>query len=77
MCGRYNATCYGETYRHFKVRVGAHSGISPLTNKRSKLKRSTAVKDHTLTCDLLASFDDFKVLASNNSEIHLKIKEVF
>ena len=28
-----------------------------------------------LTCDQLISFDDFKVLASSNSEFHLKIKE--
>ena len=26
-------------------------------------------------CDQPASFDDFKVLASNNSDFHLKIKE--
>ena len=32
-CGRCNATYYGETCRRFKVRVGEHSGISPLTNK--------------------------------------------
>ena len=35
-CGRCNATFYRETCRHFKVRGGEHSGISPLTNKRSK-----------------------------------------
>ena len=28
-----------------------------------------------LTCDQLIYFDDFKVLASSNSEFHLKIKE--
>ena len=28
-----------------------------------------------LMCDQLVSFDDFKVLASSNSEFHLKIKE--
>ena len=33
MCGRCNATYYGQTCHHFKVRVGEHSGISPLTNK--------------------------------------------
>ena len=33
---RCNATYYGETCRHFEVRVSEHSGISPLTNKRSK-----------------------------------------
>ena len=37
-CGRCNATYYGETCRHFKFRVGKHSGISPSTNKRSKSK---------------------------------------
>ena len=74
-CGRCNATYYGETCRHFKVRVGEHSGISPLTNKRSKSKKSTAVKDHMLICDQPVSFDDFKVLASSNSEFHLRIKE--
>ena len=52
-----------------------HSGISPLTNKRSKSKKSTAVKDHMLICDQPISFDDFKVLASSNFEFHLKIKE--
>ena len=72
-CGRCNATYYGETCRHFKVRVGEHSDISPLTNKRSKCKKSTAIKDHMLICDQLVSFDDFKVLASSNSEFHLKV----
>ena len=71
--GRCNATYYGENCRHFKVRVGEHSGISPLTNKRSKSKKSTAVKDYMLVCDQPVSFDDFKVLAS--SKFHLKIKE--
>ena len=38
--GRYNATYYVETYRHFiKVGFGEHSGISSLTNKQSKLKK--------------------------------------
>ena len=44
-------------------------------NKRSKSKKLTAVKDHMLICDQPVSFDDFKVLASSNSEFHLKIKE--
>ena len=74
-CGRCSATYYCETCRHFKVRVGKHSSISHLTNKRSKSKKSTAVKDHMLMCDQPVSFDDFKVLASSNSNFHLKIKE--
>ena len=75
VCGRYNATYYSETCHHFKVRVGEHSGISPSTDKRSKSKKSTTVKDHMLMCNQPVSFDDFKVLTSSNSEFHLKIKE--
>ena len=59
----------------FKVRIGEHSVISPLTNKRSKSKKATAAKDHMLISDQPVSFDEFKVLASSNSEFHLKIKE--
>ena len=47
-CGRCNATYYGETCRHLSVRVGEHSGISPLTGKKLKSKKSIAVKDHIL-----------------------------
>ena len=75
MCGRCNTTYYGETCHHFKGRVGEHSGISPLMNKLSKSKKSAAIKDHMLMCDQPVSFDDFKVLASSNSEFHLKIKD--
>ena len=38
-------------------------------------KKWTAVKNHMLICDQIVHFDDFKVLASSNSEFHLKIKE--
>ena len=72
--GRYNASYYGETYRHFKVRAGEHSSMSPLTNILFNSKKSTAVKDHMLMCDQPVSFDDFKVLDSSNSEFHLKMK---
>ena len=74
-CGRCNATYYGETCRHLNVRVGEHSGISPLTGKKSKARKTTAVKDHMLFCNHIVSFDDFKILTSSNSEFHFKIKE--
>ena len=32
-CGRCSATYYGETCRHLELRVGEHSGVSPLTGK--------------------------------------------
>ena len=33
-CGRCNATYYGETCRHSNIRMGEHSGVSPLTGKK-------------------------------------------
>ena len=33
-CGGCNATCYGKTKRHFKVRICEHLGISHLTDKK-------------------------------------------
>ena len=47
-CGRCNATCYGEKCQHLNVRVGEYSGISPLTGKKLKARKNTAVKDHML-----------------------------
>ena len=62
-------------WRHLNIRVGEHSGVSPLTGKKSKTKKTTAIKDHMLFCDHVVSLEDFKILASSNSEFHLKIKE--
>ena len=76
MCGRWNATYYGKTCRHFEVKVSEHSDISPLTNKRFKSKKSTAVKNYMLICDQPVSFDDFKVLASSNSSSIWKSRKV-
>ena len=74
-CGKCNATYYGETCRHLNIRAGEHSGISPLTAKKSKAKATTPIKDHMLLCNHIVPLKDFKILASSNSEFHLKIKE--
>ena len=75
LCGRYNATYYGETCWHVSIRVGEHSGVSPLIGKKSKSKKSTAVKDHMLFCDHIVSIDDFKILATSDSDFYVKVKE--
>ena len=36
MCGDCNATYYGKTKRHFKVRICEHLGILHLTEKKDK-----------------------------------------
>ena len=67
LCGRCNATYYNKTCWNLSVRVGEHSGVSPITGKKLKSKKSTAVKDHMLFCDHIASIDDFKILATSES----------
>ena len=74
-CGGCKAAYYGETYRHLSFRVGEHSDVSPLIGKKSKSKRSTAVKDGMLFCDHIVSIDDFKILATSDSDFHVKVKE--
>ena len=54
------------------ITVGEHSGVSPLTGKQSEDKTTTAIKDHMLFCDHAVPLEDFKILASSNSEFHLK-----
>ena len=74
-CGRCNAAYYGETCWGLSIRVGEHSGVLPLTGKKSKAKTTTAIKDHMLLCDHVVFLEDFQILASSNSEFHLKVKE--
>ena len=75
LCGRCNATYYGETCWHLSVRVGKHTGVSPLTEEKFKSKKCAAVKDHMLFCDHIVSIDDFKILATSYSDFHAKVKE--
>ena len=74
-CGRCNATKYGEKYWHLSVRVGEHSGVSSLTGKKSKSKKSAAVKDHMLFSDHIVSINDLKILATSDSDFHVKVIE--
>ena len=59
------------------VRVREHSGVSPLTGKKSNSKKSTAVEDYMLFCDPIVSIDDFKILATGDSDLHVRSKKVF
>ena len=74
-CGRCNVTYYGETCRHLSVRVDEHAGVLTLSWKKSKSKKYAAIKDHMPFCDHIVSIDDFKILATSNSDFHVKVKE--
>ena len=74
-CGRCNASYYGETDRHLKVRSGEHISISPLTFKKVKPSAESSIRDHLLFCNHDPSFDDFTILAQGTNKFLLEIKE--
>ena len=76
LCGKCNATYYDKTWWHLSVRGGEHSVVSPLTGKKSRSKNSTSGKDHMLFCDHIESIDYFELLATSDSDFHVKVKEV-
>ena len=67
-CGSCNATYYGKTKRHFKVRMCEHLRISALTGKRVKGHDDPATKEHHLFCNDTSDFEDFLILATNNND---------
>ena len=74
-CGGCNATYYGKTKRHFKIRMCEHLGASALIGKRVKGDNDPAIKEHHLFCNYLSGFDDFSVLASNNNDFKVTLME--
>ena len=74
-CGSCKSSYYGETDRHLKVRCGEHIGISPLTSKKIKPSKESAILGHLLICNNIPSFDEFSILAHGNNRSVLEIKE--
>ena len=75
MCGKCNSTYYGETDRHLKVKSGEHIGISPLTFKKTKPSKESAIHYHLLNCNNIVSFEEFTILTNGNNKLVLEIKE--
>ena len=48
MCRSCNVSYIGKTFRHMKVRVSEHQGVSPRTGKHLKETLTTSVRDHML-----------------------------
>ena len=70
-----NATCYGKTKRHIKVRVSEHMGVSAHTGKNIKSTKNSTVLDHMLVYNNIVSFEDFSVLANGTSDFRIKLQE--
>ena len=73
-CSSCNASYYGKTTRHLKVRASEHLGVSPLTEKPVRCAQTTAVKDHLLFCGI-SSLDNFSVITSAPNNYILELKE--
>ena len=74
-CGSCTASYYGKTYRHMKVRVSEHQGVSPRTGKRVKGTLSTSVRDHMLDCDHRVAWEDFSIIGRESNHYLLETKE--
>ena len=76
-CGGCNATYYGKTKRHFKLRICEHLDISHLIGKKVKIdtKKLTAIQEHLLCCNYSPSFEDFSILTRESNYSKLKIME--
>ena len=72
-CGSCTASYIGKTYRHFKVRVSEHQGVSPRTGKPVKGTLSTSVRDHMLVCDHKVVHEDFKFLGNEPNRYLLEL----
>ena len=70
-----NNIYYIKTKRHFIVRDFEHLGITPLTGKKVKSPKESAVFDHTFHMGHNASFDDFKTLVKEFYEFSLFLRE--
>ena len=74
-CGSCNATYYGKSKRHFKVRMCEPLGISALTGKRVKSDDDSAIKVHLLFCNDTLDFDGFSILVTNNKYFNVTLME--
>ena len=74
-CGSCTASYYGKTYRHMKVRISEHQGVSPRTGKRVKGTLSTSVRDHMLNCNHTVAWEDFSIIGRESNHYLLETKE--
>ena len=74
-CGKCNSCYDGETDRHLKVRSGEHIGISPVTFRKVKPSKESAIRDYLLNCNNIPSFDEFTIMAYGHHKYILEIKE--
>ena len=74
-CSSCKAAYVGKTYRHKRVRLCEHMGISSRTGKLVKGTAMTAVREHMLNCNTKVAEGDFTILSKGGEYKDLEIKE--
>ena len=63
--------------KNLKVRSGEHIEIWPLTFKKIKPSKESAIHDHLLNYNSIPSFEEFTILTNGNNKFVLEIKKKF
>ena len=74
-CGSCTASYYDKTYRHMKVRISEHQGVSLTTGKQVKGTLSMSVRGHMLNCDHAIVWEDFSIIGRESNHYLLERKE--
>ena len=69
--GKCNATYYGKTKCHFKVRMCEQLAIFALAGKRVKSDDDSAIKEHLLFCNPKPDFENFSIIATTTTILRL------
>ena len=65
----------GERDRHLKVRCGEHIGISPLTFRKVKPSKESAIRDRLLNDNNIPLLDEFTILTYGHRKYILESKK--
>ena len=74
-CNIFNDIFYVKIKRHFKIRACEHLDITPLTGKKVKCPKQSAIFDHIFHTCHNASFHDFETLVKDFDEFRLLLRE--
>ena len=74
-CASCGASYVGSTVRNLHSRVQQHLGKSVRTGMFLVKPDPSPIRDHSLACDTLVSFDNFSILEKANNPLDLRILE--
>ena len=73
-CPHCNATCVGESSRHFHTRISEHRGISPRTNRPYSKTPNSNIYKHFLDTNHSIDSNNFSIIFST-SDTSIKVAE--